>query len=683
MSVADVSSSRSKELRPVILVTGANAGVGFGICQRLIVQLSSPTPSDTIAVNAHSNSDPSVQPGATPFAAPDGCTIVLACRNPIKAHKARQQLQQLLKWIENLPEHEDTPTGPPESWAFAFDTTSKDDKLTDPHTQDDIRDTPHEDADPALVAHAQENNVRRRRKLRKALANDDDEAKQGSSMSSESEDEQTDGPGAGISSTEYAPEPGSPELDASLEQRNKRANARYRRRFCQGTRIEFVPLDLGSMGSALECARMVRERYTHVTHLVLNAGSSAWTGMNWFHAVWMILTQFRYAVTWPAYKMQRAGDKSDDGFGWVWQCNVGAHWILVRALLPSLRATPYSVPSRVIWTSSVEAFSKYYDASDYQCIDPARSPLPYESVKYQCELAALGLDDALQTRRMRTQPGTPLEERTSLLGMSAVDGTESESASMLRSASSASGTPPHGFLGLPPASRASPGEPEPRSFLAHPGVVASTMMSQFVASWVTVFVVASFYIARWVGSPHHPIDPFKGAISVSHACLAPQPDPKKRYGSRADFWGREYVGVENIEYYRSQLGGAGPGVGARLALAKIDPETVQAEPSEAGRVMGMAREYVGLCERITRQVWRSARKGDLPPWSSLAGDEFLIREHGAQVSTEDDDVEQTFNTEDARPPTSSKDDNPVTTVKTTTVPSSGSSNDDVEWEKVQ
>ncbi|SJX63123.1 related to ERG27-3-keto sterol reductase [Sporisorium reilianum f. sp. reilianum] len=667
MSAATSSGSQARDVRPIILVTGANAGVGFGICQRLLVQLSSPTPTDTLPNHPQRSSDPSVQPVPTPFAAPDGCTVILACRNPIKAHKARQQLKQLLKWIENLPEHEDTPTGPPESWAFAFDTTSKDDKLTDPETEQDMRDTPHEDADPALVAHAQENNVRRRRKQRKALANGDD-ADPDSGVDSDTQDEKADD------------SPGSPDLNASLEQRNKRANARYRRRFCQGTRIEFVPLDLGSMGSALECARMVRERYPHVTHVVLNAGSSAWTGMNWFHAVWMIMTQFRYAVTWPAYKMQRAGDKSDDGFGWVWQCNVGAHWILVRALLPSLRATPYSVPSRIIWTSSVEAFSKYYDVSDYECIDVDKSPLPYESVKYQCELAAFGLDDALETRRMRTQPGTPMEERPSLLGMSTTD----DSTSMRRSASSASGTAAHGFLGLPPASRAQPGQPEPRSFLAHPGVVASTMMSQFVASWVTVFVVASFYVARWVGSPHHPIDPFKGAVSVSHTCLAPQPDPKKRYGSRSDFWGREYVGIENIEYYRSQLGGAGPGVGARLALAGIDPDTVQGDPADTGRVLGMAREYVGHCERMTRQVWRSARKGDLPPWSSLAGDEFVVHEHAHSSSTDEDDVRQMLNTEDARPPATLKDDDAAITLKTTTVPSSGgSSTDDVEWEKVQ
>ncbi len=111
--------------------------------------------------------------------------------------------------------------------------------------------------------------MRLRRNQRKALANGDDD-NQDSAANDDSDDVQA----------ELADSPDSPDLDASLDQRNKRANARYRRRFCQGTRIEFVPLDLGSMGSALECARMVRERYTHVTHVVLNAGSSAWIGMN-------------------------------------------------------------------------------------------------------------------------------------------------------------------------------------------------------------------------------------------------------------------------------------------------------------------------------------------------------------------------------------------------------------------
>lgn len=70
-------------------------------------------------------------------------------------------------------------------------------------------------------------------------------------------------------------------------------------------------------------------RYGYVTHVVLNAGSSAFTGINWPHAIWMVLTAFHTAVTHPVYKRQRAADVGKDGYGWVWQANLGAHYILV------------------------------------------------------------------------------------------------------------------------------------------------------------------------------------------------------------------------------------------------------------------------------------------------------------------------------------------------------------------
>lgn len=70
-------------------------------------------------------------------------------------------------------------------------------------------------------------------------------------------------------------------------------------------------------------------RHPYVTHVILNAGLAVWTGINWPLAVWMILTNLPRAVTWPKYKNQRAGDVGADGYGWVWQCNLGAHYILV------------------------------------------------------------------------------------------------------------------------------------------------------------------------------------------------------------------------------------------------------------------------------------------------------------------------------------------------------------------
>jgi len=79
-------------LRPTIVVTGANSGVGFGICRRLLLQLSQSTPPDACPqfLPVH----PKV-PFRTPkFAvAPcDGLTLILACRNEKRALAARKSL---------------------------------------------------------------------------------------------------------------------------------------------------------------------------------------------------------------------------------------------------------------------------------------------------------------------------------------------------------------------------------------------------------------------------------------------------------------------------------------------------------------------------------------------------------------------------------------------------------------
>lgn len=304
------NASQSAAPRPVIVITGGNSGVGFGVAQRFLVQLSSPTPTDTMAVHP-SLASPDQSPVATPFAAPNGCTLVLACRNAIKAHRARAQLMSLLQWLEDLPEgHEDILSVPPAVLEAQvegrYGTTNID-----------------EDADPAMVVQAMEASLRRRKK-RSAAANlwGKDEAAAGddseSSISAAESGDPTRNPRTG--------------KDRSLQEREAKARARYRRRFCQGTKVEYVPIDLGSMSSALACAREITKRYGYVTHVVLNAGGSAFTGINWPAAIWLILTRFHAAVTYPSYKLQRQGDVGSDGYGWVWQANIGAHYILVSLI---------------------------------------------------------------------------------------------------------------------------------------------------------------------------------------------------------------------------------------------------------------------------------------------------------------------------------------------------------------
>ncbi|KAJ7179606.1 3-keto sterol reductase [Mycena filopes] len=79
---------------PVIVVTGANAGVGFGICRRLLFQLclSNPPDSQPQAWAQHSTDTLGSE---EPLRA-DGLTLVMACRSTQRAETARKDLYQEL-----------------------------------------------------------------------------------------------------------------------------------------------------------------------------------------------------------------------------------------------------------------------------------------------------------------------------------------------------------------------------------------------------------------------------------------------------------------------------------------------------------------------------------------------------------------------------------------------------------
>jgi 3-keto steroid reductase len=69
-------------------------GVGFGICERLILQLSLPHPPDAnISFSSVLGSDHCPSGGLVPC---QGLTLVMACRNRERAETARMELYQCL-----------------------------------------------------------------------------------------------------------------------------------------------------------------------------------------------------------------------------------------------------------------------------------------------------------------------------------------------------------------------------------------------------------------------------------------------------------------------------------------------------------------------------------------------------------------------------------------------------------
>ncbi|KAI0743762.1 hypothetical protein C8Q80DRAFT_858877 [Daedaleopsis nitida] len=88
--------------RLVFVVTGANGGVGFGICHRLLVQLAESSPPDAqpyFNLDVQDTNYADTSRGLTDeyvFDPDAGVTIIMACRDPKRAENARTRLYALL-----------------------------------------------------------------------------------------------------------------------------------------------------------------------------------------------------------------------------------------------------------------------------------------------------------------------------------------------------------------------------------------------------------------------------------------------------------------------------------------------------------------------------------------------------------------------------------------------------------
>ncbi|KAG9317131.1 NAD(P)-binding protein [Chiua virens] len=364
----------SNTAHPIIIVTGANTGVGFGICQRLLFQL---TLGDRTAI-----------PNEVELEC-DALTLILACRNKQRAESARAKLCD----------------------------------MADEHVR---------------VAKC------------------------------------------------------SPDYDGRAET------------FRKNLHIAIHTVDLADTGSIFHFADEVARNYPYVSHLVCNAGVARFARIIWPQALYQLFTDWIGAVTAPRFYLQHVGDMSQEGLGWVWQCNVFGHYAMFRALEPMLAKCMTTGGARVAWISSHEASSEFYDPQDWQLVKSEHS---YECSKYQMNMISLYLD------------------REAARGQ--LDGTRAV-----------------------------------RHLTAYPGVVGTSIASAMLSAFQTFWMFVGFYVARLLGSPNHPIDIFKGAISAVYTSLvdiASLPTSTNRedpvavgtaWVSRTNRWGREYVGT--TQFVQSQ-----------------------------------------------------------------------------------------------------------------------------------
>jgi len=114
--------------------------------------------------------------------------------------------------------------------------------------------------------------------------------------------------------------------------------------------IEIEKCDFTSVKSVIDCARGMGTkpvlyhlssrfsantfysfvfRYPYINHLVLNAGTAPFAAIDWFKFICLLLVHPIVTLTVATYIIQRAGERSEDGFGYTWQCNVFGPYLFV------------------------------------------------------------------------------------------------------------------------------------------------------------------------------------------------------------------------------------------------------------------------------------------------------------------------------------------------------------------
>ncbi|KAF2770457.1 3-keto-steroid reductase [Teratosphaeria nubilosa] len=292
-------------------------------------------------------------------------------------------------------------------------------------------------------------------------------------------------------------------------------------------KIEGVQCDLTKLLTVKALAEDLLRRSETLDVVIWNAGIAGWKGRNWPKAIWDVTTKWVEACTYPEYNIADVGlladrqtqpttrqegakgnaqavTEDEPKLGQVFLANVFGHYMLTHWLSPLLTAD-----SRIVWVSSVSAIARTFHVDDIQGL---KSLTAYEGSKRLTDLLVL------TSELPSTQP-------------------------YLRSFLPASS----------PTTQSVKDEDRPKMILTHPGVVATSIAGlNFI---MTGLMLITFYICRLLGSPWHPVDPYKGSISAVFAALAPPDqlldyetrDGKGKWGSATSVFGDERVARTEVE----------------------------------------------------------------------------------------------------------------------------------------
>lgn len=146
--------------------------------------------------------------------------------------------------------------------------------------------------------------------------------------------------------------------------------------------FDYLLVDFTDMVSTVSAYYELNKKYQHIDYLFVNAAQSVNAGIDWIEATKSVLTNVIESVTFPKFKLQRVGVKSDDGMGLVFQGNVFGPYYFVHKIKHLLLGG-----GKVIWVSSIVAEPKYLSFEDLQLL---KTPEPYEGSKRLIDLVHVG-----------------------------------------------------------------------------------------------------------------------------------------------------------------------------------------------------------------------------------------------------------------------------------------------------
>lgn len=279
-------------------------------------------------------------------------------------------------------------------------------------------------------------------------------------------------------------------------------------------------------------------RIPRIDAALFNAGIGGWSGLDWVGLARQFCQNgLVQSCTFPSFKKaapaavldqkKLLGDSAHDlktqppELAEVFCANVFGHYILAHGLLPLLsRSQPDEPLGRVVWTSTIDAGWDHLDFNDFQA---RKNKPPYESSKRITDLMCLTAN-------------LPSVQKVSAPYFAAAD------------------------------------KPiKPRFYLTHPGVVCTPLFPLHPILYF--FYYWAMYLARWLGSPWHPVEPYLGACATAWLTLADQETVDRLRADRVK-WGTSATRLGHAAPKKTEVEGWGweGKVEDRAALQKEEEE---------------------------------------------------------------------------------------------------------------